>query len=42
MSYEWIQTGRHVCRFLDIDDDRLDALKTEALDIISESSGPVA
>jgi HD-like signal output (HDOD) protein len=41
-SYEWIQTGRHVCRFLDIDDDRLDALKTEALDIISEASGPVA
>ena len=38
-SYEWVQTGRHVCSFLEIDEDRLQSLRSEAADILSEATG---
>lgn len=42
LSYEWLQTGRHVCRYLDIDDDRLDALRTEAVEVIEDAATPMS
>ncbi len=41
LSYEWVQTGRHVCSFLEIDDARLDTLRAEAVDVISEAAAPI-